>query len=510
MPGMSLRDVSVLVLLLASAASAQAADAGMLYVLTEPEGATVLVDGEERGKTPVLVRDLEPGLHLLELRHADFATMKRLVTVRPGKVARAEIDFQDAPASLTVATDPFDATVFLDKRELGKAPLTVENLMPGQHELVVCKEDFARVEQELTLKPGENRVLDVKLAAGKCEWPSTARSLEALLSRFASPKLRWPRNVRILALTNGFLDGAWINGTRVRGRMLEKFGDRGGQLWECGLRLKPGSCVTFQVRTERGPVSLIASCQDAATGMVFESMDREDWAFARRQPDRDFLLGKGLSLARPAHRAVRPFSWLTAFADRRAPLTSIARFSCSEVAEEGETIWFRWTFEPKPAVFQLRDGREMKLASEFQSANVAGSARIICSNEDGSPLLVDRKFTKACEVTGTLEFDLQTAHAVTSVAVYPARVGANAFVLETAFKGADWRPVSAALLLKAKKGEPVRVGLGRLVLANRLRIRPIWPRRSEPVVSPYASDEGPAAKYSLYEVQIWAGRLAER
>ncbi|MHC4504728.1 MAG: PEGA domain-containing protein, partial [Planctomycetota bacterium] len=61
---------AALVPVLALAALAEAAETGMLYVKSDPPGATVVIAGEERGRTPVLVKGLPPGRVVVELRLA--------------------------------------------------------------------------------------------------------------------------------------------------------------------------------------------------------------------------------------------------------------------------------------------------------------------------------------------------------------------------------------------------------------------------------------------------------
>ena len=148
-------------LLLASAGLA--AETGMLYVKSEPPGATVLVDGEERGKTPLLVKNLEAGHHVLQLRLADIRSEKELVEVEAGKVTNHSVRMRQEPASLTVISEPLEAAVHLDRRERGETPVTIEELEPGEHEVILFLVDYERAVRKVNLEPGETRVLEVKL-----------------------------------------------------------------------------------------------------------------------------------------------------------------------------------------------------------------------------------------------------------------------------------------------------------------------------------------------------------
>src|SRR4029077_8835218 len=52
---------------------------GSLHTRTDPAGARVLVDGERRGKSPVLVENLTPGEHAVTVE-SDLGTVKHTVT----------------------------------------------------------------------------------------------------------------------------------------------------------------------------------------------------------------------------------------------------------------------------------------------------------------------------------------------------------------------------------------------------------------------------------------------
>jgi len=81
---------SALVPVVALAAAAEAAETGMLYVKSDPPGAIVVIAGEERGKTPVLVKGLPPALGLAGVfQDLDLTLPDTLLVggrkVRPGR-----------------------------------------------------------------------------------------------------------------------------------------------------------------------------------------------------------------------------------------------------------------------------------------------------------------------------------------------------------------------------------------------------------------------------------------
>ena len=176
---------AVLILVLAPAAPAVAADTGMLYVKSLPAGATVVIGGKERGKTPVLVRDLPAGDVTVELRIAGVKPVTRQATVEANKVVTIDVAIEIPRASLTIVSEPLEATVILDGRDAGKTPITLEQLQPGEHSLVLLKDRYPRTARSVVLEPGSERVLEVELGtAGESE---TERATQSDASTSSTP-----------------------------------------------------------------------------------------------------------------------------------------------------------------------------------------------------------------------------------------------------------------------------------------------------------------------------------
>jgi len=161
------------------AAQAYPSDTGMLYVKSFPSGATVVIGDKERGKTPVLVRDLPAGDITVELRIAGVKPVTKQATVKANKVVTIDVAIEVPSATLTVVSEPLEATVILDGREVGKTPLTLEQLQPGEHSLLLLKEGHPRTARSVVLKPGDERVLEVKLGTAGSEEANDETKLPA-------------------------------------------------------------------------------------------------------------------------------------------------------------------------------------------------------------------------------------------------------------------------------------------------------------------------------------------
>ena len=159
----------VLAAVLCFAAHSPAAETGMLYVKSFPSGATVAVEGKERGKPPVLVRDLPAGNITVEFRIAGVKPVTKQATVKANKVAMINVAIEVRSATLTIISDPLEATVILDGRDVAKTPVTLEHLDAGEHSLVLLKDGSPRTERSVVLEAGGERVFEVKLRTAGSE-----------------------------------------------------------------------------------------------------------------------------------------------------------------------------------------------------------------------------------------------------------------------------------------------------------------------------------------------------
>jgi hypothetical protein len=130
--------------------SSSAVEPGRLLVRSMPAGASVAVDGQSRGVTPLDLGELAFGAHTIEVAHPGHDTRRRRVTLSAQRPARS-IDFklrptsvpaQSTPAanssgSLQVTSHPSGAQVFVDDYLIGTAPLLLSNVEAGSRRLRV-------------------------------------------------------------------------------------------------------------------------------------------------------------------------------------------------------------------------------------------------------------------------------------------------------------------------------------------------------------------------------------
>ena len=108
-----------------------------LAVQSNPPGVPIFVDGIERGMTPARV-SLTPGSHILELRGRGVPRVIP-VTLTAGAELSQYLEFLEAPSTgqISIQSEPAGATVTVDGVQRGVSPLTVAELTPGEHQVVL-------------------------------------------------------------------------------------------------------------------------------------------------------------------------------------------------------------------------------------------------------------------------------------------------------------------------------------------------------------------------------------
>ena len=127
---------------------------GTLSVQTNPPGVAVFVDGVARGNTPARL-SLSAGSHIVELRGRGVPRVIP-VSVTAGAEASQYLELPETPSagSLLVQSDPAGARVSVDGVDHGVAPVSVADLAPGEHEVLLQADGGAPVKQRVVIQAG--------------------------------------------------------------------------------------------------------------------------------------------------------------------------------------------------------------------------------------------------------------------------------------------------------------------------------------------------------------------
>lgn len=142
---------------------------GRLLVRSSPAGAWVTLNGKDVGVTPLTLRVLPFGTHLVRVRRDGYGDEERRVTLsaaRPaqsltvdlGRPAGGLAAVNDALVPLSVESRPAGAWVFLDGRRIGTTPLRM-SVATGGHVVRLELDGYRRWSSSVRVTAGErNRV----------------------------------------------------------------------------------------------------------------------------------------------------------------------------------------------------------------------------------------------------------------------------------------------------------------------------------------------------------------
>jgi TonB family protein len=147
------------------------ATTGTLRVETQPAGATVTVNGEARGVTPVDIADLPLGTYEVKLELKGFETRTQTVELSVDSATGLVILplAKQSPSlvqgTVDVLSTPFGAAVSVDGTRVGVTPLQELKLKAGTRRIEVVKEGYEPFTQTLKVEAGKRASIDAQLKA---------------------------------------------------------------------------------------------------------------------------------------------------------------------------------------------------------------------------------------------------------------------------------------------------------------------------------------------------------
>ena len=136
-----------------------------LSVLTDPAGASILLDGKPPQKLPNTFTHVPFGAHRLTAALDNFQPAQQDIQVRPDTAPEIRLKLEEKPeiAALLVTTDPPGATVLLDGKAMPKGSNTFTHIPYGSHQLTAALTNYEPLEQKLEVSRGMSREIRIRL-----------------------------------------------------------------------------------------------------------------------------------------------------------------------------------------------------------------------------------------------------------------------------------------------------------------------------------------------------------
>ncbi len=215
---LAIGEAAAIVMLLRRPAAPVVADSGSLAIATVPPGARVIVDDTDRGATP-LTLTLPAGAHRAVL---EFGGQRREISVNviAGSshahhlefASGSEVATSGANGAVEIRSRPSGASVLIAGTVRGKTPLTITDLAPGIHE-VLLNLGRQQLKESVTVASGATAQLSAAFPATSASpasgWIAIASPIELtilengqVLGTTRSPRIMVPAGRHTLELVN--------------------------------------------------------------------------------------------------------------------------------------------------------------------------------------------------------------------------------------------------------------------------------------------------------------------
>jgi hypothetical protein len=218
---------------------------GVLVVKANVVGATVFLDNQPLGKTP-LQQEVSAGAHSLRVSARHFDPWVAKVHITAGKTTTKNVELFEGGGSVEFIVEPVGAEVFIDGKRAGTAPIRLTDLPTGTHRYVLSAPVHEGSTGEFNFVAGANLLLveELEPSAGKWEVRSTPAGADV----FIDGELRGQTPLSASGIANA------LHHVRVSkdgfGSVIREIDTRDGNRGELTVNLPKGG-ASIKVNTKR-------------------------------------------------------------------------------------------------------------------------------------------------------------------------------------------------------------------------------------------------------------------
>jgi hypothetical protein len=136
---------------------------GGMDLKSVPDGSSVTINGEYRGKTPLTINDLSPGNYAVTFSRFGFMELTTQVTVGQGQIAEVTATLKPKTGTLAVNSTPSGARVMLDGTDAGLSPVVIPNLSADNHTVSLEKDGYTAATRQVRIIAGQANTVEVSL-----------------------------------------------------------------------------------------------------------------------------------------------------------------------------------------------------------------------------------------------------------------------------------------------------------------------------------------------------------
>ncbi|MDO8573619.1 MAG: PEGA domain-containing protein [Candidatus Daviesbacteria bacterium] len=151
-----------------------------ISIASDPTGATVFLDGQEVGKTPLNVKNLSVKTYEIKIQKEKLIWQVK-VTLTPGTVTVINRDLSadlvssagemltlEKGKGLTIVSNPTEADVEVDGKQLGKTPVTTD-VESGEHTILISSTNYLKRSIRANLPESFNLTISADLSLSEAD-----------------------------------------------------------------------------------------------------------------------------------------------------------------------------------------------------------------------------------------------------------------------------------------------------------------------------------------------------
>jgi len=135
---------------------------GVLALVSEPDNAAVILNGEFRGTTPISVTVVPNQPHRLQLYKAGYRLAEQELSLTPDQQLERKLALQQDLVSVRLSVSPSDATVYVDGNKRGQGSQTLK-LTTLPHTVSVRKAGYVSQNRDLIPTKRSKQIMSINL-----------------------------------------------------------------------------------------------------------------------------------------------------------------------------------------------------------------------------------------------------------------------------------------------------------------------------------------------------------
>lgn len=142
-------------------------DTGTLKITSYPDGATIILDGEEQEDlTNTTLSEIPPGYHTVSVEKEGYKNPgQQSIQIQTGVESKVHFTFQQGSGILSVESDPESAKVLIDGiTHTGLTPCVITGVPAGEHEIILRLSGYQDWIESVDIEDGERYEVEADLA----------------------------------------------------------------------------------------------------------------------------------------------------------------------------------------------------------------------------------------------------------------------------------------------------------------------------------------------------------